>query len=167
MRFYSSKAVGVLMTAVPHWCWFSMWEPGGCQPTKCSICLMLQTFNYYSFLAGWALDYHDMINSFISRNKDLHVFELSNVDWKSIKLVTSWLKSFRTATTEMSATKVSMLSTTHAVCQGLQDDIKTILCDLPDSVSPNIQLYHSSLEWYNCETTKRISLIRLCESTNW
>jgi hypothetical protein len=91
-------------------------------------------------LTGWALDYRDMIVSFVSRNKDLHAFELSNTDWDSIKLVTSWLKSFRAATTEMSATKVPMLSTTHAIFQGLQDDIKTILCDLPDSVSPNIKM---------------------------
>ena len=140
MRFYLSKAVGVLMTAVPHWCWFSTWEPSGHQPTKCSICLTSQTFKYYSFLAGWALDYRDTIDSFISRNKDLHVFELSNADWKSIKLVTSWLKSFRIATTEMSATKVPMLSTTHTIFWGLQDNIKTILCDLPDSVSLNIKL---------------------------
>jgi hypothetical protein len=81
-----------------------------------------------------------MINSFVLRNKDLHAFELSNADWESIKLVTSWLKSFRAATTEMSATKVPMLSTTHAIFRGLQDNIKTILHNLPDSVSPNIKL---------------------------
>ena len=39
----------------------------------------------------------------------------------------------------MSATKVPMLSTTHAIFRGLQDDIKTILCNLPDSVSLNIK----------------------------
>ena len=52
----------------------------------------------------------------------------------------SWLKSFRSATTEMSATKVPMLSTTHAIFRGLQDDIKNILYDLPNSVSPKIKL---------------------------
>jgi hypothetical protein len=77
------------------------------------------------------------MDSFVSRNKDLHAFELSNMDWESIKLVTSWLKSFRAATMEMSATKVPMLSTTHAIFQGLQDDIKTIL---PDLVSLNIKM---------------------------
>ena len=89
---------------------------------------------------GRALDYHDTINSFVSRNKDLHTLELSNADWESIKLVASWLKSFRSATTEMSTTKSPMLSTTHAIFRGLQDEIKDILHSLPDSVSPRIKL---------------------------
>ena len=33
-----------------------------------------------------------------------------------------------------------MLSTTHAIFQGLQDDIKNILRSLPDSVPPRIKL---------------------------
>ncbi|KAI0282624.1 hypothetical protein BC826DRAFT_864166, partial [Russula brevipes] len=86
-----------------------------------------------------SLDYCDTIDSFVSRNKDLHVLKLSNADWESIKLVTLWLKSFRSATTEMSATKVPMLSTTHTIFRGLQEDIKSILCDLPNSVSPKIK----------------------------
>jgi hypothetical protein len=40
----------------------------------------------------------------------------------------------------MSATKVPMLSTTHAIFRGLQDDIKNILYDLPNSVLPKIKL---------------------------
>ena len=93
-----------------------------------------------SCTAGRALDYRDTIDSFVSRNKDLHPFELHSDDWESIKLVMSWLKSFRSATTEMSATKMPMLSTTHAVFRGLQDEIKKILRSLSDSVSPNIKL---------------------------
>jgi hypothetical protein len=89
---------------------------------------------------GRALDYRDTINSYVSRNKNLHAFELSNSDWESIKLVTSWLKSFRAATTEMSAMEMPMLSTTHAIFRGLQDDIKMILRTLPNSVSPNLKL---------------------------
>src|SRR5277367_2949055 len=91
-------------------------------------------------LLGRALDYRNTIDSYVSRNKDLHALELSNADWESISLVTSWLKSFRAATTEMSATKIPMLSTTHAIFRGLQDDIKNILRDLPNSVSPRIKL---------------------------
>jgi hypothetical protein len=89
---------------------------------------------------GRALDYRGTIDSFVSRNKDLHALELSNADWESIKLVASWLKSFRSATTEMSTTKLPMLSTTHAIFRGLQDDIKGILRNLPNSVSPRIKL---------------------------
>ena len=54
-------------------------------------------------------------------------------------MVTSWLKSFRAATTQMSTTKVPMLSTTHAIFHGLHDDIKDIICSLPASVSPSIK----------------------------
>ena len=91
-------------------------------------------------LAGRALDYQETINSYVTQNKEVHAFELSNADWESIKMVTSWLKSFRVATTEMSAMKTPMLSTTHAIFRGLQDDIKNILRSLPNTVSPNIIL---------------------------
>ncbi len=40
----------------------------------------------------------------------------------------------------MSTTKSPMLSTTHTIFQGLQDDIKDILHSLPNSVSPRIKL---------------------------
>jgi hypothetical protein len=51
-------------------------------------------------------------------------------------MVTSWLKAFRSATTQMSTTKQTMLSTTHAVFRGLQDQIKENVLNLPDNVSP-------------------------------
>jgi hypothetical protein len=89
---------------------------------------------------GRALDYRNTIDCFVSRNKDLHALELSNTDWESLNLVTSWLKSFRSATTQMSATKVPMVSTTHAIFRGLQEDIKNILRNLSNSVSPAIKL---------------------------
>jgi hypothetical protein len=76
----------------------------------------------------------------VTRNRDLHVYELSEDDWASIKLVSSWLKSFRSATTQMSATNVPMLSTTHAIFRGLQEDIKEILRSLPSGISPDIKL---------------------------
>ena len=102
--------------------------------------LPLYLINIYNdFTTGRALDYHDTIDSFVSRNKDLRDFELSAAEWDSIKLVTAWLKSFRSATTEMSTTKVPMLSTVHAVFRGLQDDLKEILRNLPNSVSPNVK----------------------------
>ena len=88
---------------------------------------------------GRALDYQHAIDSYASRNRDLHRYELSNDDWDSISMVTSWLKSFHTATTQMSTTKVPMLSTTHAIFRGLQDDIKDILRHLPAAVSPSLK----------------------------
>jgi len=83
---------------------------------------------------GHALDYRQAIDSYALRNCDLHPYKISEEEWTSISLVSSWLKSFRSATTQMSATKVPMLSTTHAIFRGLQDDIKTILCGLPATV---------------------------------
>ena len=97
-------------------------------------------FSAHSQMPGRALDYHETIDAFVSRNKDLHALELSKTDWESIDLVASWLKSFQSATTEMSATKVPMLSITHAIFRGLQDEIKKILCELSNSVSPKIKL---------------------------
>ncbi|KAF8223262.1 hypothetical protein L208DRAFT_1317767, partial [Tricholoma matsutake] len=86
-----------------------------------------------------ALDYHHAIDSFVAQNKDLHAYELSEDDWTSIDLVSLWLKSFRSVTTQMSTTKIPMLSTTHAIFWGLQEDIKGILQSLPAPVSPRIK----------------------------
>jgi hypothetical protein len=109
----------------------------GFHPSNASYVIIMAThIDFGLWDVGCALDYHNTIDSFVSRNKDLHTLELSNADWESIKLVTSWLKSFRAAMTEMSTTKLPMLSTTHAIFRGLQDDIKDILRSLPNSVSP-------------------------------
>ncbi|KAI0004652.1 hypothetical protein BJV74DRAFT_762921, partial [Russula compacta] len=50
-----------------------------------------------------------------------------------------WLKSFWSTTMQMSTTRASMLSTTHAIFQGLQEDIKEIFQHLPTSVPPSIK----------------------------
>lgn len=67
----------------------------------------------------------------MAKNKDLRAFELSSGDWDAIALVSRWLKSFRSATTQMSSTKTSMLSTTHAIFRGLQEDIRESIATLP------------------------------------
>ena len=54
-------------------------------------------------------------------------------DWASIILITKWLKSFHSATTQMSTTKLPMLLTTHAIFHGLQEDLCQLLTELPDS----------------------------------
>jgi hypothetical protein len=87
---------------------------------------------------GCALDYRATIDSYVSRNKELVSLALSDEDWESLNLVALWLESFRIATLEMSTTKSPMISTTHAIFRGLQDDIKGILRDIPKSASPNI-----------------------------
>ena len=88
---------------------------------------------------GRALDNRDSIETFVLRYKDIRSFELSEDEWDAISLVTSWLKSFRSATTQMSATKTPMLSTTHAIFRGLQSDIQSILRSLPDTTAPELK----------------------------
>jgi hypothetical protein len=83
--------------------------------------------------AGCAVDYQDIIDNFVAKNRNLCVYELSADDWDAITLVTRWLKSFRSATTQMSTTKHSMLSSTHTILRGLQDDVRNSLATLPDS----------------------------------
>ncbi|KAF8058568.1 hypothetical protein FPV67DRAFT_1368799, partial [Lyophyllum atratum] len=79
-----------------------------------------------------ALDYRPVMDSFASRNKDLRLkYELSDADWQAITLVADWLKSFRAATAQMSATTKPMLYTTLAIFRGLQDELKSILRTLP------------------------------------
>ncbi|KAJ7912853.1 hypothetical protein B0H13DRAFT_2326912 [Mycena leptocephala] len=53
--------------------------------------------------------------------------------WDFDRSTESWLKSFRTATMLVSATKRPMLSFTHAVFRGLQEDLRTSLKQLPFS----------------------------------
>ncbi|KAK0471747.1 hypothetical protein IW261DRAFT_1320173, partial [Armillaria novae-zelandiae] len=77
------------------------------------------------------LDFRDIIDSYVSCICELQDFELSKDDWKAIELVTGWLKTFHSATTQMSTTKISMLSTTHAIFWGLQDHLKKVLRSLP------------------------------------
>jgi hypothetical protein len=74
------------------------------------------------------------------RYKDLHAFELSDEDWDAISIVTHWLHAFREATTQMSSTSKSMLSTTHAVFRGLQEELRKAIAALPENVDPQIKL---------------------------
>ncbi len=90
-------------------------------------------------LQGCAIDFRDVIDNYISRIRELRHLELSEADWNAIELVTGWLKMFHSATTQMSTTKVSMLSMTHAIFHGLQDHLKDVLRSLPDNISPRLR----------------------------
>ena len=90
----------------------------------------------YLIWTGRALDYRTVIDDFVAKNRDLRKFEMHEDDWNAITLVTRWLKSFRSATTQMSATKQSMLSSTHAIFRGLQGSLRQSLRELPNNV-PN------------------------------
>ncbi len=54
-------------------------------------------------------------------------------------MVTKWLKAFRSATAQMSTTTKPMLSTTHAVFRGLQDDVKKIIASLLQTTPPELK----------------------------
>jgi hypothetical protein len=100
--------------------------------------LRVKKFKINLFL-GRALDNCESIETFVLRYKDIRPFKLSEEEWDAISLVTSWLKSFRSTTTQMSATKTPMLSTTHAIFRGLQSDIQDILRSLPDTTAPELK----------------------------
>jgi hypothetical protein len=103
-------------------------------------------------LAGRALDFHDDVDTFVCHYRDLRSLELSDEDWHAISQVTQWLKAFRSATVAMSQTKEPMLSTVHAIFHGLQDHIRSILRELPDTISPELKAglvaAHSKLSDY-------------------
>lgn len=89
--------------------------------------------------AGRALDYRNIINAFVAKVRDLRKYELSSEDWDAVKLVTGWLKSFRSATTQMSATKTTTLSSTHAIFRGLQEDVRKAIAGLPQTAPVRIR----------------------------
>ena len=104
----------------------------------------LALFHYQSTFSclksGRALDNSEAIDNFLAQNHDLRDYELSEHEWEGVVLVIGWLKSFRSATTQMSTTKHSMVSSIHAIFRGLQEHIKAILSDLPSSISHGVIL---------------------------
>ena len=77
------------------------------------------------------MDYHTVLNDFVAKNRELCKYELQDNNWEAIALVSHWLKSFQSATTQMSTTECPMLSSTHAIFQGLQDSLTDSLRSLP------------------------------------
>ena len=82
---------------------------------------------------GRAMDYRAVLDDFVAKKRELRRYELQDEDWEAIALVAQWLKSFRSATTQMSATKRPMLSSTHAIFRGLQDSLRESLHALPNN----------------------------------
>ena len=79
-------------------------------------------------------------------------YELSEADWRAIKLVENWLHCFAEATTVMSGTKHNTLSSVHAVFRGLQDEVRKFLIALPSSapseLKSGLQAAHKKLSDY-------------------
>ena len=82
------------------------------------------------------MDYCSVLDDFVARNMELRKHELQDEDWEAIALVAQWLKSFQSATTQMSTMKRPMLSWTHAIFCGLQDSLADSLHSLPNNTPP-------------------------------
>jgi len=68
----------------------------------------------------------------------------------------------------MSTTRMPMLSTTHAVLRGLQDELCEIIRDLPDSVPPSLKqgltdAHHKLSDYYYKIDTSPYYLWSSCE----
>ncbi|KAJ7461082.1 hypothetical protein FB451DRAFT_1044681, partial [Mycena latifolia] len=70
---------------------------------------------------------------------ELREHELTPTEWEALEMVSQWLKAFRSATTQMSATKQPMLSSTHAIFRGLQQHLKKTITELPESADPALK----------------------------
>ncbi|CAA7257320.1 unnamed protein product [Cyclocybe aegerita] len=61
------------------------------------------------------------LNNFVAKTRQLRLYELTDQDWTSVKMVMDWLHIFKDATQQMS------------------DKLKTILCSLPANVPTNVK----------------------------
>ncbi|KAI9508995.1 hypothetical protein F5148DRAFT_953255, partial [Russula earlei] len=91
----------------------------------------------HQMLRKWSLQHHEAINTYIYQHEDLIQHRLTKQDWRVIEMVTCWLKSFQSATTQMSAKKKPMISSTHTIFHGLQAKIRDILCE-EQGLSPRL-----------------------------
>lgn len=105
-------------------------------PNASYVVLLSHPFHFINlYLQGRALDYRKVIDDFVAKTRDLRHYELTPEDWSAIQLVSHWLKAFHSATTQMSTTKRSMLSSTQAIFRGLQES----LSELPDNTPPRLK----------------------------
>ncbi|KAF7372351.1 Transposase-like protein [Mycena venus] len=86
-----------------------------------------------------ALQFREPIFNYVAKDSELREHELNAAEWDALQLVTQWLKMFRSATTQMSTTKQPMLSSTHAIFRGLQQRLKAIISELPESADPALK----------------------------
>jgi len=86
-----------------------------------------------------ALLFRQELDNFVACNRELRSLELTENEWEAITHVANWLEAFRSATTQMSATNHSMLSTTFAIFRGLQEHLQKILDELPDTIDQRVK----------------------------
>lgn len=71
--------------------------------------------------------------------KDAKLSALEPSDWDVIGLVEEWLRLFREATTLMSSTFGTTLSTVHAMFRELQDHVRDAFASMPVSAPPTLK----------------------------
>jgi hypothetical protein len=121
-------------------------------------------------LAGRALDYRKVIDDFVAKTRELKQYELTSDDWNAIKLVYRWLKALSSATTQMSTTKKSMLSSTQAIFWGLQESLQNSLRELLNNAPPHlkqalVKAHHQLSEYYTKFDKSPYYIWSSCEST--
>jgi subtilase family serine protease len=81
----------------------------------------------------------EALKTYTAKDLDLRKYELSSAEWDNLALVADWLGIFREATTLMSTTKYPMISSVHAVFNGLQKTTKKMIADLPPRTSTELR----------------------------
>lgn len=119
-----------------------MYGLDGHQLIWCSVST-LQASNPFHLSRHWCLivrvlKYKSIINHFISLINE-PTLSLSEDEWSSIQIISQWLKLFRDATEQMSATKHVTLSATHAIFHSLQDHLRRALSQLPSTVPTQLR----------------------------
>lgn len=89
-------------------------------------------------LSERALLYREAVNRFLLVQR-LGAISLSDDEWSAIRLVADWLQLFRDATSDMSSTKKTTLSSVYAIFTALQDDIRRHLTNMPLGVPLHLQ----------------------------
>ena len=123
-------------------CRFLMWGHNGCPHIRwcVSSCIVYSLNVASTYDISRALDYRKQVVAFVGCIHELRVLELDEDEWEVIKRVTDWLKTFRSAMSQMLGTKgMSTLSTTHTVFRGLQEHVADIIHFLPASSNPQIK----------------------------
>ena len=93
------------------------------------------------------MDYCSVLDDFVAKNRELRKHELQDEDWEAIALVAQWLKSFWSATTQMSTMKHPMLSWTHSIFCGKQDSFSESLHLLPNKTPASLHRCLLNAHW--------------------
>jgi hypothetical protein len=84
-----------------------------------------------------ALKYRNAIDRY-ARQYDHN--RLSSLQWSAIEMVAGWLEIYRAATSYMSSTKQTTLSSVYSIFTALQDDLRDRMATLDADLPPELAL---------------------------